>query len=142
KAAGLKSQHRVAMLCPNIPAMLDAHFAVPAAGGILVTINTRLTAEDISWSRRHSGARWLFVDDEVSALLSQIDTSGIRVIRVADSGDTSDPYEAFLSSALDVDLPAADTSAEHELETISINYTSGTTGRPKGVMYSFRGVYL
>lgn len=142
KAAGLKKQDRVAMLCPNIPAMLEAHFAVPAAGGILVTINTRLTAEDIGWILRHSGARWLFVDDEFSGLLPQIDTSGIRVIRVADSGDVSDPYEAFLNSAPEADLPAADTSADHELETISINYTSGTTGRPKGVMYSFRGVYL
>jgi fatty-acyl-CoA synthase len=137
RAAGLHKQDRVAFLCPNIPAMLEAHFGVPAAGGILVTINTRLNAEEVAYIVQHCGARFLFVDAELQALVEGI--TGIPVIRVDDTGAASDPYEAFLASG----APEADESwLEEEEETISINYTSGTTGKPKGVMYTHRGAYL
>src|SRR5919198_1108747 len=65
RADGLRKHDRVAFLCPNIPPMLEAHFAVPAAGGILVTINTRLSSGEIDYLLRHAGVRYLFVDVEL-----------------------------------------------------------------------------
>jgi fatty-acyl-CoA synthase len=136
---GLAKQDRVAFLCPNIPAMLEAHFAVPASGGVLVAINVRLSSQEIDYILRHSGAKFLFVDAELAHVLDPIDTTGIQVVRVADTGAPDDPYEAYLAAG----SPAAVESwLEDEEETISINYTSGTTGRPKGVMYTYRGAYL
>ncbi len=66
---GLKKHDRVALLCPNIPALLEAHFAVPAAGGILVPINTRLNSEEIGYILQHSGSRMLFADSEFMPLI-------------------------------------------------------------------------
>src|SRR5437773_5617343 len=65
RAAGMKNHDRVAFLCPNIPATLEAHFGVPAAGGILVAINTRLASDEIAYILKHSGSRFLFVDAEL-----------------------------------------------------------------------------
>jgi len=136
---GLKKHDRVAFLCPNIPALLEAHFAIPAAGGILVPINTRLNAEEIGYILQHSGAGFLFIDSEFSPLVGELDLSGITVIGIEDSGLGDDPYEQFLSegSAEPVESPLAD-----EEEPVTLNYTSGTTGRPKGVLYTHRGAYL
>lgn len=136
---GLQKHDRVAFLCPNIPPMLEAHFAVPAAGGILVAINTRLNAEEIDFILRHSGARWLFVDDEFAPLIAALDTSGLKVVRIADTGAPGDPYEDCIAAASPEPVASW---LEDEDETITINYTSGTTGRPKGVMYTYRGAYL
>ncbi|MBK9712707.1 MAG: long-chain-fatty-acid--CoA ligase [Kouleothrix sp.] len=139
RADGLQKHDRVAFLCPNIPPLLEAHFAVPAAGGILVAINTRLNAQEIAYILEHSGATFLFVDDELAELIESVDRSKIRVVRIADSGTPDDPYEQYLAEG----SPApAESWLEDEEETISINYTSGTTGRPKGVMYTHRGAYL
>ena len=68
RAAGLGKHDRVAFLCPNIPAMLEAHYGVPGAGGILVAINTRLSADEIGYILDHSGASFLFVDAELAEL--------------------------------------------------------------------------
>ena len=65
RGAGMKKHDRVAFLCPNIPAMLEAHFGVPAAGGILVAVNTRLGSDEIGYILKHSGSRFLFVDHEL-----------------------------------------------------------------------------
>jgi fatty-acyl-CoA synthase len=139
RSAGLGKQDRVAFLCPNIPAMLEAHFGVPAAGGVLVAINTRLNSDEIDYILRHSGARFLFVDAELEALIKPLDLPAVRVIRVDDTGDPGDPYEDFIAGG----SPApVESWLQDEDETISINYTSGTTGRPKGVMYTHRGAYL
>jgi fatty-acyl-CoA synthase len=139
RADGLQRHDRVAFLCPNIPALLEAHFAVPAAGGILVAINTRLNADEVGYILQHSGARWLFADAEYAQLVASLDTSALTVVTVTDSGEAGDPYEDYLAGGSPDPLPDV---LEDEEETISINYTSGTTGRPKGVMYTHRGGYL
>lgn len=139
RAAGMQKHERVAFLCPNIPALLEAHFGVPAAGGILVAVNTRLATNEVDYILRHAGATYLFVDDELYPIVAPLKLDGIRVVRIADSGNADDPYEQFLAGG----SPEAVTSwLEDEEETISINYTSGTTGNPKGVMYTYRGGYL
>ena len=69
RLAGLAKHDRVAFLCPNIPAMLEAHYGVPAAGGVLVAINTRLNSDEIGYILGHSGARFLFVDAELEPLV-------------------------------------------------------------------------
>ncbi|MCX6234953.1 MAG: acyl--CoA ligase family protein [Bacteroidetes bacterium] len=136
---GLQKHDRVAFLCPNIPALLEAHFAVPAAGGVLVAINTRLNSDEIAYILDHSGARFLFVDAEFMPLVSTLDNPNIQVIIVADTGMADDPYELFLQQATD---EPPEMGPEDENEPISINYTSGTTGRPKGVLFTHRGTYL
>jgi fatty-acyl-CoA synthase len=95
--AGLRKHDRVAFLCLNTPPLLEAHFAVPAAGGILVAINTRLNTDEIGYILQHSGARFLFVDDELAPLVEPLDLGDVRVVRVADTGAPGDPYEDFLA---------------------------------------------
>jgi fatty-acyl-CoA synthase len=139
RAAGLDKGDRVATLLANSPAMLEAHFGVPAAGGILVTINQRLSSAEIGYILEHSGARYLLLDAEFEALVAPLELPGLTIIRTEDSGAPGDPYEEFLAQASQA-IPAS--WLAHEEETISINYTSGTTGRPKGVQYTYRGAYL
>ncbi|HEY6714524.1 MAG TPA: acyl--CoA ligase family protein [Rubrobacter sp.] len=135
--AGLQKGDRVAFLCPNTPPMLEAHFAVPAAGLVLVAINTRLGKDEVSYIVEHSGAKMVFVDAELEELLADVDD--VETVRIDDTGEQGDPYEDYLAEGSPE--PAPDV-LEDEEETISINYTSGTTGRPKGVMYTHRGAYL
>ncbi|MGI8860912.1 MAG: acyl--CoA ligase family protein [Rubrobacteraceae bacterium] len=135
--AGLQKGDRVAFLCPNTPPMLEAHFAVPAAGLVLVAINTRLGKDEVSYIVEHSGAKMVFVDAELEKLLADVD--GVETVRIDDSGEAGDPYEDYLAEGSPE--PAPDV-LEDDGETISINYTSGTTGRPKGVMYTHRGAYI
>jgi fatty-acyl-CoA synthase len=139
RRAGLQKHDRVAFICPNIPAMLEAHFGVPGAGGILVAINVRLSSDEIGYILKHSGAKYLFVDHEFEGLTRPLDLGAVEVVRVDDTGQPGDPYEDFLAggSAAPLESWLAD-----EDETISINYTSGTTGRPKGVMYTARGAWV
>ncbi len=139
RGAGLEKGDRVATLLPNSPAMLEAHFGVPAAGGILVTVNTRLASDEIAYILEHSGSRFLLLDAELAGLVDGIDLDGVHVIRVDDTGSADDPYEQLLAGG-GPDRPVS--WLEDEEETISVNYTSGTTGRPKGVKYTYRGAYL
>ncbi len=136
---GLQKHDRVAFLCPNTPALLEAHFAVPTAGGILVAVNSRLSSPEIDFILRHSGSKYLFVDAELYPLIEPLDTSAYAVVRIEDTGAANDPYEQFLAAGTPDPLTSW---LEDEEETISINYTSGTTGNPKGVMYTYRGGYL
>src|SRR5918992_2130456 len=135
--AGLQKGDRVAFLCPNTPPMLEGHFAVPAAGLVLVAINTRLGKDEVSYIVEHSGAKMVFVDAELEKLLA--DVGGVETVRIDDTGEQGDPYEDYLAEGSPEPAPEV---LEDEEETISINYTSGTTGRPKGVMYTHRGAYL
>jgi fatty-acyl-CoA synthase len=139
RSAGLSKGDRVATLLFNSAPMLGAHFGVPAAGGILVAVNHRLATPEVGYILEHSGARFLLLDAELESLVAPLELSGVTVIRCANTGDTQDEYEPFLNAASSA-LP--ESWLEDEEETISINYTSGTTGQPKGVQYTYRGAYL
>jgi fatty-acyl-CoA synthase len=139
RSAGLRKEDRVATLLFNSPSMLEAHFGVPAAGGILVAVNYRLSSAEIGFILGHSGARYLLLDSELEALTKPLELDGVTVIRCTGTGGPEDSYEQFLAGAPPSRPPSW---LEHEEETISINYTSGTTGRPKGVQYTYRGAYL
>jgi fatty-acyl-CoA synthase len=139
RSAGLRKGDRVATLLFNSSPMLEAHFGVPAAGGILAAINHRLASLEVGYILDHSGARFLLVDAELDSLIAPLDLRGITVIRRGATGDDDDQYERFLGAA---SCAMPESWLEDEEETISINYTSGTTGRPKGVQYTYRGAYL
>jgi fatty-acyl-CoA synthase len=139
RSAGLRKGDRVATLLFNSAPTLEAHFGVPAAGGILVAVNHRLASPEVGYILKHSGARFLLLDAGLESLIAPLALSGVTVIRCANAGDAEDPYGQFLAGASP--LPP-ESWLEDEEETISINYTSGTTGQPKGVQYTYRGAYL
>jgi fatty-acyl-CoA synthase len=138
RSAGLSKGDRVATLLFNSAPMLEAHFGVPAAGGILVPINNRLASPEVGYILEHSGATFLLLDAELEPLVAPLALRGVTVI-ACDRADTEDQYERFLGAA-SAEMPASWLADEEE--TISINYTSGTTGQPKGVQYTYRGAYL
>jgi fatty-acyl-CoA synthase len=139
RTAGLRKGDRVATLLFNSAPMLEAHFGVPAAGGILVAINHRLESPEIGHILEHSGARFLLIDAQLESLVAPLALSGITVMRTGSAGDLEDQYEQLLIAA---SCETPESWLEDEEETISINYTSGTTGQPKGVQYTYRGAYL
>jgi fatty-acyl-CoA synthase len=137
-AIGVRRGDRVAVLAPNIPQLLEAHFAVPLAGAILCAINIRLAPAEIAYILEHCGAAALLYDAEFERLLSERRTQPV-LLRIGSGNEAAVDFEAALlqASAEPVALQLDD-----EDETISINYTSGTTGMPKGVMYTHRGAYM
>jgi fatty-acyl-CoA synthase len=137
RSEGLERHDRVAALCPNVPALLELHHAVPAAGGVLVAINVRLSPDEIRYILEHSGARALFVAAELEPLIVD-PPPGLEIIRV-DDGGAADPYEQLVARG---DAAGVPSQLMDEEEPIAIDYTSGTTGRPKGVVYTYRGAYL
>ncbi|NMH96238.1 AMP-binding protein [Pseudonocardia acidicola] len=128
----------VAVLAPNTHVLLEANFGVPWAGVPLVAVNTRLSAGEVAYILDHSEASVLVhdpvFDDLVGAVVGRLDAPP-RVIRAGDGDDGE--YESLLAGATPQALTPDD-----ERSLLSINYTSGTTGRPKGVMYHHRGAYL
>ncbi len=139
RGRGLEKHDRVAILAPNIPALLEAHFGVPMAGGVLVAMNSRLSPREIEHILKDSGARILLVDAELKGMVDEADTPDLETIVIEDTGEDDDPYERLLA---DGSPEAPDSWLEDESEPISINYTSGTTGKPKGAVYTHRGAYL
>ena len=136
---GLERHDRVAILAPNTPALLEAHYGVPLAGGVLVAMNTRLSKGEIEHILKDSGSETLLVDAALEELVDSIDLGQIEKVVIADTGEPDDPYEELLASG-SPDGP--ESWLEDENEPISINYTSGTTGRAKGATYTHRGAYL
>jgi fatty-acyl-CoA synthase len=98
-----------------------------------------LNSQEIGFILQHSGAKYLFVDRELAHLIEPLNLDAIEVIRINDSNPENDPYEQFLAQG---SPDPVQSWLQDEEETISINYTSGTTGNPKGVMYTYRGGYL
>ncbi len=147
REAGVKPGDRVACLLPNIPAILEAHFGVPLAGAVLVAINTRLHTEEIRYILEHSGSSALIVDSELARAVEPIanEIPGLKLVITVEDVSTGiklngPGYEEFLSGG---DPTPPDTwPLTDEEDVITVDYTSGTTGRPKGVMYTHRGAYL
>jgi fatty-acyl-CoA synthase len=142
-ASGIEAGDRVAYLCPNTPEMLIAHFAVPLVGAVLVAVNTRLSPDEIAYILDHSGARMLVVDGSLTGSVETIlgERNLDEVVAIGGNGGlTATDYDSFRARGADGEpLPWR---VDDEQRTIAINYTSGTTGRPKGVMYTHRGAYL
>ena len=139
RGLGVYHGDRVAVLAPNTPAMVEAHFAVPAAGALLVCINIRQSPGEVARLLEHAEPRVILVDAEFEGLLSSFDASSAEVILITDSGAPDDPYERLVASG----SPERPLDGPHDEEdAIAINYTSGTTGDPKGVIYTHRGAYL
>jgi fatty-acyl-CoA synthase len=150
KQLGVGSQDTVAVVLNNTPEMFEAHFGVPGCGAVLNTINTRLDAEGVAFILNHGEAKVLITDREYSRMMKKAIELANRpdmIVIDVDDPEYTGPgervgtieYEALLATGspeFDFEQPA------DEWDAISLNYTSGTTGNPKGVVYHHRGAYL
>lgn len=146
---GLRPGDTVAIIAANIPEMFEAHFSVPMAGGVLNAINTRLDAEAVAFILNHGEARVLLVDPEFAELAERaVRISGRTEMLVVDILDPGfDGARRIGQLSHDALLAEGDADfdwllPESEWDAITLNYTSGTTGDPKGVVYHHRGAAL
>ncbi|NIV20369.1 MAG: AMP-binding protein, partial [Gammaproteobacteria bacterium] len=150
EAAGVARGDTVSVIAANTPELLEAHFGVPLLGAVLNAINFRLDPDTVAYILQHSDCRVLLVDTEFAPLIEQA-LSGVpdkpRIIEIVDAGSASGlppsggypVYEDWLEAADEYTGPGL---PETEYDAIALNYTSGTSGRPKGVVYHHRGAYL
>ena len=143
----------VSVMAPNIPALLEAHYGVPMAGAVLNALNIRLDADTIAFILEHGDAKVLITDTAFSGVikpaLAKLETPPLVIDiddpeRAPDANEDGEPlgeidYEAFLATG---DADFAWQGPEDEWQALALNYTSGTTGSPKGVVYHHRGGYL
>ncbi|MDX1400562.1 MAG: AMP-binding protein [Kiloniellales bacterium] len=153
-ARGVRRGDTVSIIAANTPELFEAHFAVPMAGAVLNTINTRLDPDTIAYILGHGEAKLLIADTQfspaVKAALGEMGQKAPPVIDIVDEMAQFRPgegkrlgnltYEELLSEG-EGGIPAA-LLPDREWDTIALNYTSGTSGRPKGVLYHHRGAYL
>ncbi|CAB3714769.1 AMP-binding protein [Paraburkholderia rhynchosiae] len=145
---GIEPGDTVSIIAPNTPAMLEAHFGVPLSGAVLNAVNCRLDADGVAFILRHGECKLLLVDREFAPLVEKALQSVPNSPRVIDINDHEAPdgtaigetdYESLLASG---DPAFAGCHPVDEWTPIALNYTSGTTGDPKGVVPSHRGTYL
>src|SRR5215813_1536449 len=145
---GIGCGDTVAVMAANIPAHFEAHFGVPMAGAVLNALNIRLDAETIAFILQHGEAKVLLTDTEFAPVIGKALRLLERPPLVIDIDDPHGPggerlgemdYEAFLAGG---DPEFAWSPPADEWQAIALNYTSGTTGNPKGVVYHHRGAYL
>ena len=144
-ARGIGLGDTVAVLSPNIPELFELHYAVPLTGAVLNTINTRLEAETVAYILTHSDARLVICDTALAPLLRAafaINGVELPVLDIADPATDCPGFGQSTYADLTTHAPADWTLPADEWQAIAVNYTSGTTGRPKGVIYHHRGAYL
>jgi fatty-acyl-CoA synthase len=138
----------VALMAPNIPESFEAHFGVPMAGAVLNALNIRLDPDTIAFILRHGEAKVLITDTEFAPVIKEALRQLEHKPLIVDIADTMGPggerlgaldYEAFLAAG---DPAFSELTPDDEWDAIALNYTSGTTGNPKGVVYHHRGAYL
>lgn len=144
---GVGPGDKVVFICPNTPPLLEAHYAVPMIGAVLVCVNTQLSSREYRYIINHSDAKAVFIDNEYAPLIQPVASDLVRVVLFVTISEDSSclvlkgfEYESFLLKGAKKPPEVAGVMDENDL--ISINYTSGTTGKPKGAMYSHRSTYL